>query len=318
VAVRQPQRSQVIPFKHALGCVRALIDFSIMAQYRSHTSDTIAYMEHYLDRFHRMKGIFLEFRVTKSTLAKVDEQRREIRHQRTQRSQPRAPSKRRRISHYDRAEEHERRMHLIHRESHFNFINIHQLSHFSNHIRQDGNIPTYSTEFGELAHKEQMNDGWRRSNKNDAARQIVHSYSRQHAILMRLLNLKSLRHRGADLSADVWQHLESTTSAVTAPVVCRRILKGRRADVSNVLGFSMVSGVSLESICRELIRYSRHNLPTERQDPEDHAILQSLPVQLPTQLEIPVLAFQESHVYNIHRARCTGALHFRNQGSRND
>jgi len=61
VALHQPQGSQVIPFKHTLGCVRALVDFSIMAQYRSHTSETIAYMEHYLDKFHRMKGIFLEF-----------------------------------------------------------------------------------------------------------------------------------------------------------------------------------------------------------------------------------------------------------------
>jgi len=111
----------------------------------------------------------------------------------------------------------------------------------------------YSTEFGELAHKEQIKDGCRRSNKNDAARQIVQSYSRQHAIRLRLLNLESLRHRGADLSADVLQHLESTTSVVTAPVVRRRILKGRRDDVSNVLDFSKVSGVSLESRCREWI-----------------------------------------------------------------
>ena len=82
MALCQPQSSQVIPFKHALGYVRALVNFSMMTQYRSHTSDTIAYMEGYLDRFHKMKGIFLEFRVTKLTLAKVDEIRREIRHQR--------------------------------------------------------------------------------------------------------------------------------------------------------------------------------------------------------------------------------------------
>jgi len=102
VALRQPQSSEVIPFKQALGCVRGLVDFSMMAQSRSHTSDTIAYMEHYLDQFHRMKGIFLEFGVTKRTLAKVDEQRREIRHERTQMSQPVAPSKRRRIRDDDR------------------------------------------------------------------------------------------------------------------------------------------------------------------------------------------------------------------------
>jgi len=253
VALGQPQSSQVIPFKHALGCVRALVDFSMMAEYRSHTSDTIAYMEHYLDQFHRMKGIFLDFRVTKDTLAKVDEQRREIRHQKTPMSQPVTPSNRRRIRDDDREEEHELRMDLIHREWHFNFIKIHLLSHFSDHIRQFGNIPMYSTELGELAHKEQIKDGWRRSNKNDAARQIVHSYSRQHAIRIRLLNLESLRRHGADLSADVLQHLESTTSAVTAPVIRKRILKGRRDDMYNVLDFGKVLGVSLESICREWI-----------------------------------------------------------------
>jgi len=146
----------------------------------------------------------------------------------------------------------------------------------------------------------------------------MHSYSHQHAIRMRLLNLESLRRCAADLSADVVQHLESTTSAVTAPVVRRRIPKGPQDDVSNVLDFSKVSGVSRESICRELIRYSRHNLPTERQLPQGHVILQSLPVELITQLEIPVVAFQESDVYDIHRAQCPGPLHFRNQGSRND
>jgi len=214
VALRQPQSSPVISSTHGLGCVRALVDFSMMVQYPSHTSDTITYMKYYLDQFHRMKGIFLEFQVTKRTRAKVDKQRREIRHQTTQMRQPVAPSKRRGIRDDDREEEHQRRVDLIHRESHFNFVKIHLLSHFSDHIRQFGNIPMYSTEFGELAHKEQIKDGWRRSNKNNAARQFVHSYSRQHAIRMRLLNLEPVRRRGANLSADVLPHLESTTSAV--------------------------------------------------------------------------------------------------------
>ena len=91
-------------------------------------------------------------------------------------------------------------------------------------------------------------------------------------------------------------------SAVTAPVVYRRILKECRDDVSNVLDLSKVSGVSLESISSELIRYSRHSLPSECQLPQDHAILRTLPVELLTQLEILVLAFQESDVYDIHRA----------------
>ena len=217
----------------------------------------------------------------------------------------------------NRQEEDDLRMDLVRRELHFNFIKMHLLSHFCDHIRQFGNIPMYSTEIGELAHKTQIKDGWRQSNKNDAARQIVHSYGRQHAIRMRLLNLESLQRRGTDLSGDAVQHLVSSTETVEAPVVRRRVLKGRRNDVSNVVDFSRISGVSLE-IIYELIRYSRHNLPTAHRLPEDHSMLRSLPVELLTQLEIPVLAFQEADVYETHRARSTGGLHFRNQGSRND
>ena len=78
-----------------------------------------------------------------------------------------------------------------------------------------------------------------------------------------------------------------------APVVGRRVLKGRWEDVSNVVDFGRMSGVSLEIIYRELIGCSRHNQPAAHCLPEDHAMLRSLPVDLLTQLKIPVLAFQE-------------------------
>jgi len=79
VALHQPGGAQVIPFKHDRGCVRALVKINMMAQYRSHTPDTLAYMEDYLDLFHKVKDIFLEFRVTKRTQDKVEKQRRAIR-----------------------------------------------------------------------------------------------------------------------------------------------------------------------------------------------------------------------------------------------
>ena len=86
----------------------------------------------------------------------------------------------------------------------------------------------------------------------------------------------------------------------------------------DVLDFCRVLRIPLESVYRELIRYSRQYLRTEHHLPEDPVILRSVPVELLTQLEVPVLAFQETDVYDIHRARCTGALDFGNQGSRND
>ena len=105
-----------------------------MAQYRSHTPDTIAYMEEYLDQFHNMKDIFLEFRVTKRTQAKVDKQRKEIRRQRALMCERLATSQWRRIHDDDRDEDDELRMDMIHGESHFNFIKMHLLSHFCDHI----------------------------------------------------------------------------------------------------------------------------------------------------------------------------------------
>ena len=318
VALRQPGGAQAIPFKLALRCVRALVDFNMMAQYRSHTPDTIAYMEEYLDQFHRMKDMFLEFRVTKRTQAKVVKQRKEIRCQRALMRERVAISQWRRMCDNDRDEDDELRMAMIHGKSHFNFIKMHLLSHFCDHIRQFGNIPMYSTEIGEVAHKTEIKEGWRQSNKYHAARQIVHSYGRQHAIRMRLLNLQSLKSRGAHLSPDVLKHLDRTTITVSPPVICSRILKGRRGDVSNIVDFGRISGVSLEILYRELIRYSRHNLPIDHGLPEDQATLRSLPIELLTQLDVPVLTFQEADVYEIHRARSTGTLHFRNQGSRND
>ena len=178
----------------------------------------------------------------------------------------------------------------------------------------------YSTEIGELAHKTQIKDGWRQSNKNDAACPIVYSYGRQHAIRIQLLNLKSLKCRYADLSLDILHHLDRTASTMTAAelAVRRSVLKGGREDVSNVVDFSLISGVSLEIIYRELIQYSKPDMPAAHCLPEDNAMLLSLPVELVTQLEIPVLAFQEAAVYEINRAQCTGDLQFRNYGSRND
>jgi len=302
VALRQAGGAQAIPFKSALRCLRALVDFNMMAQYRSHTPDTIAYMEKYLDQFHRMKDILLVFRVTKRTQAKVDKQRKEIRRQRALMHERVATSQPRQMRDHDRDEEDEMYMDMIHGESHFNLIKMHLLSHFCHHIHQFSNIPMYSTEIGELGDKTQIREGWRQSNKNGAARLIVHSYCCQHAILIRLLNLQCVKNRGADISPDVLKHLDRTTSRVLPPVICWRILTGRRSDVSNIVDFSRILGVSLEIIYYELIRYSRYNLPIDLCLPEDHSTLQSLPFELLTQLEVPVLTFHGADVYEIHRA----------------
>ena len=97
-------------------------------------------------------------------------------------------------------------MDLIHSKSHFNFIKMHLLIHFDYLIRQFGNIPMYSSEYRELAHKEQIKNPWRPLKTNDVARHILHSYGHRHGIGMRLLTLESLLHQGANLDANILEH----------------------------------------------------------------------------------------------------------------
>jgi len=162
--------------------VLVLLDFNMMEQYQSHTRKTLACMEEYLDPFHRMKDIFLKFQVSKRTRAKVHKQRNELQQERAQSNMRVAQSKRRRPLEQGRDEENDLHLDMFHLESHFNFLKMHLLSHFSDHVRQFGNIPMYSTEIVELAHKKHIKDGWGCSNKHDVEQQILHSNGRQHAI----------------------------------------------------------------------------------------------------------------------------------------
>jgi len=195
-ALRNPDSSQYHDFKSALKCVTALVDFSLMAQYRSHTLDTLSYLESYLQTFHRTKDIVLEFRTSKATRTRADRQDRELRElmadQRAKEVDHRTLANRRQQADQERVERSDWRADLIQRENHFNFIKMHSLTNFASHVRSFGSISRYSTEIGKLAHKDQIKAGFRRSNKNDAARQILSQYGRQYALGMRLQTIEAL------------------------------------------------------------------------------------------------------------------------------
>ena len=76
-----PSITQQQPFHQALQCVRNLIDFHLMAQYRSHTPETLDYMDAYLNEFHRMKHVFLEFRVSKRAAELMKDSVKQLREQ---------------------------------------------------------------------------------------------------------------------------------------------------------------------------------------------------------------------------------------------
>jgi len=62
-----PLASLRIPFTAALFYIRNLVYYHHMEQYRYHTEATIEYMEHYLDKCHHHKDVFIRFRTSKST-----------------------------------------------------------------------------------------------------------------------------------------------------------------------------------------------------------------------------------------------------------
>ena len=195
-ALRNLDSSQYYDFKSALKCVRALVDFSLMVQYHSHTPDTLAYMERYLQTFNQTKDIFLKFSTAKSTCAEANRQDSDLRelmaNQRAKQFRHNTVAERRWQMDQERLDWSNRQAYLIRRENHFNFIRMHYLSHFASNIPCFGSISMYSTEIGELGYTDSIKDPYQRSIKNDTARQILSQYGNQHALGMRLQTMEAL------------------------------------------------------------------------------------------------------------------------------
>jgi len=82
---------------------------------------------------------------------------------------------------------------------------------------------------------------------------IMDSYSCQHAILTRVLNLASLQCRGGDLSPDILLHVDMRSRPLPELFTCKWILVGGWDDISNLDNFSRVLGVFFHIVCCKLI-----------------------------------------------------------------
>ena len=318
-ALRNPDSSQHQDFNLALKSVGALVDFSLMNKYRCHTPYTLAYMERYLQTFHQTKDIFLEFRTSKSTRAEVNRQDQELKrlmaNQIAQEAHHISAAQRRRQADQNRLQRVNWRADLIKRENHFNFIKMHYLSHFASHVRRFGSILMYSTEMGELAHKELIKEGYRRSNKNNATRQILLYCGRKQALGMRLQTIEAL---SMAKNAVVMGNggMEAPASSRSAP---RRVLKGRMMDnIGTLTELCRALNIDYFDMIEEILRFVRQTIADDQRQPSDSTELLSLPVEQFRHLEIPVPDFQDTDVFQIHRAHCTGTKAFRNGGPRNN
>jgi hypothetical protein len=108
----------------------------------------------------------------------------------------------------DRLERRELHLETRQGESHFNFPKMHLLTHFRENVEKYAGIPMFSTELGETAHRQQIKEGYRASNKIDFTKQILCYYAPRHALGMRILNLQVLcRNRDVEAPDDKLQDI---------------------------------------------------------------------------------------------------------------
>ena len=62
----------------AILCVRYIMDYILIAQYKVHTSGPIQFMRDYLGDFHKYKHVFLRFRPSKTVKNAAKEASREL------------------------------------------------------------------------------------------------------------------------------------------------------------------------------------------------------------------------------------------------
>jgi len=200
---------------------------------------------------------------------------------------------------------------LIRRENHFNLIKMHYLTNFASHVRHFGSISMYSTAIGELAHKEQIKDSYRRSYKNEAARQILSQYGRQHTLRMRLRTMEALLKTGVIVVGNSRMEMP-TSSSRSAP---RQMLKCH-TNIAKLSELCRAHEIEYCDMIEEILRFIKQTAADNPRLPADPTELGLLPVERFTQLEILVSDFQEANIFQIHGARYTRTKPFRNGRAR--
>lgn len=346
-ALRNPTDAQQPLFQQALRCVRAITDFHLVAQQRSHTTKTLEYMDEYLRNFHAERDIFLEFRASKTTKSLSTTHAKHLRADFKKETWGRVSAAVKRKIESDNALYLQAEMQrLTKAHSHFNFIKMHLLNHFSASVMRFGSLPQFSTEAGETAHKEQIKDGYRRSNHIDYEMQILNYYARRHTFKMREQNLRYLATKGiyTDDTQDVLHLFEpklqrkqnehhrsgkAFQSSVRLPLFfgreftnpCRRLASLHRDyKTGNKTLAHVVANTGYEDLPRLIATYLRTQISNHhlRRADDDVESLLGYPAWLYQQVQIPVNNFQEEDGWMIHKIRCTGKSAFRNKKPRND
>ena len=102
------------------------------------------------------------------------------------------------------------------------------------------------------------------------------------------------------------------------PWTPRRALQGWTQNVGTVFELCLALEIHYDDLAVELDNYLCQTTADERQLPVDSSKLKFRLAEQFTQLEIQVPDFQETDIFQVHRAGCTGSKSFRTSGARND
>ncbi|KAL0631427.1 hypothetical protein Q9L58_009707 [Maublancomyces gigas] len=302
-------------FGNALKCVRSFVDFHLMAQYKTHTAETLGYKDQYLRDFHQYRDVFQEFRAYNTTKKAVKDRTKAI----LQSNPPvltlnrfnRQRIRESCMSHRRRLQE----MEEIREASHFNFIKMHLLTHFRQHVERFEITAMFSTE------------------SVDAPLQILDISTRRQAFELRLLNLKRLYYHNnshgesSASSQQVSKNLQLLfgicnkqplqIQSIYASGLLRMQLKHQNRAVNNLKCEAEELAVDLGDLGRCVLRFGSSEQGSASFRGSLQRILED-PTEIFACLQVLVPEFHEADRYQLPNLRCTGKKRFWNRVPRND
>jgi hypothetical protein len=193
--LRSPSPLEKPIFDNVIQCTRALLEFYLYCRYPTHNTETLDLMDQCLRWFHKYKSVFLQFRPYKKATQQCKQLLKNLNSERDidmEKYQNLTATQRKlRLDEWNEWIKSEVE-NKLEEDSSFNFPKLHLMSHFRHSIEKYGSLQQWSTEIRETAHKTQIKDGYRASNKTgDIFKQIINHYMRQNAFAVRRMNLNS-------------------------------------------------------------------------------------------------------------------------------
>jgi Plavaka transposase len=291
--------TQKSAFKEAILCIKALVNFHLMSQYRSHTDATLQYMSNYLDDFHSHKDVFKRFRAGKTSKKLAAALRTQLSAERALERDNDETFRRLSKNAKDRCLEEDRIgvetevEAALKQESHFNFVKMHLLAHFTEHIRDLGHLSNFSAELPEALHRD-LKNAFRHSNKINTGPQILRSISRKQAFDYRELNTEAVKRYPAGSNPP--------------PVARNRRLQNKRTDVRTLCDLAAWCSMSVADLQNHIAWCLKRFYDWDEYVTCETSfqLLYDAKYERYDSVIIPVPSFQDVDTQDVHIIRCTG------------